>query len=92
MLVWIENAPFERNSEEEIVQVLDQYLTCSAGNKETAYLVNLQPHNIQELAEKKEKTVCRFGFPLPPLPKTMCYILLQRMLKRTKRNTKSFKK
>ena len=37
MLVWIENAPtLDKNSEEEIVEFVDQYLTCSADNKETA--------------------------------------------------------
>ena len=46
MLVWIENAPtLETNSEEELVQFVDQYLACSADNKETANLVNLQTLN-----------------------------------------------
>ena len=40
MLVWIENAPtLENNSEEEIVQFVDQYLTCNTDNEETANLV-----------------------------------------------------
>ena len=72
MLVWIENAPtLERNSEEEIVQFVDQYLTCSADNKETTNLVNLQTHKHSRTCRKKGKPVCRFGFPLPPLPRTM---------------------
>ena len=42
MLVWIENAPtLEKNSEEEIVQFVDQYLTCSAATEDTAHLVEL---------------------------------------------------
>ena len=37
MLVWVENTPtLEKNSE------VDQYLTCSGDDKETANLVNLQ--------------------------------------------------
>ena len=33
MLVWIENAPtLETNSEKEIVQFVDQYLTCNTEN------------------------------------------------------------
>ena len=33
MLVWIENAPtLEKNSEEEIVQFVDKYLTCNIDN------------------------------------------------------------
>ena len=93
MLVWIENAPtFERNSEEEIVQFVDQYLACSADNKETANVVNLQTHNIQELAEKKKNQYVDLDFHCLRSQEQCCYILLQRMLKRTKRNTKSFKK
>ena len=42
MLVWIENAPtLEKNSEEKIVKFVDNYLTCSANDDETAHLVEL---------------------------------------------------
>ena len=93
MLVWIESTPtLEKNSEEEIFQFVDQYLTCSADNKETTNLVNFQTHKHSRTCRKKGKPVCRFGFPLPPLPRTMLLYPLQRMLKSTKRNTKSFKK
>ena len=64
MLVWIENAPtLERNSEEEIVQFVDQCLTCSADNKETANLVSLHTHKHSRTCRKKGKPVCRFRFP-----------------------------
>ena len=57
MLVWIENAPtLEKNSEEEIVQFVVQYLTCSADNKETANLVNLQTHQTFKNLQKEGKT------------------------------------
>ena len=72
MPVWIENIPtLENNSDEVIVQFVDQYLTCSADNKEIANLVNLQIHKHSRTCRKKRKPVCRFGFPLPPLPKTI---------------------
>ena len=72
MLVWIENAPtLEKNSEEEIVQFVDQYLTCSAATEDTAHLVELQTHKHSRTCRKKGRAICRFGFPLPPLPKTM---------------------
>ena len=71
MLVWIENAPtLEKNSEEEIVQFVDQHLTCSAA-EDTAHLVELQTHKHSRTCRKKGRAICRFGFPLPPLPKTM---------------------
>ena len=72
MLVWVENAPtLETNSEEEIVQFVDQYLTCSKDNEKTANLINLQSHKHSRTCRKKGKPICRFGFPLPPLPRTM---------------------
>ena len=72
MLVWIENAPtLEKNSEEEIVQFVDNYLTCSAATEDTAHLVELQTHKHSRTCRKKGRAICRFGFPLPPLPKTM---------------------
>ena len=72
MLVWIENAPtLEKNSEEEIVQFVDQHLTCSAAAEDTAHLVELQTHKHSRTCRKKRRAICRFGFPLPPLPKTM---------------------
>ena len=72
MLVWIENAPtLETNSEEEIVQFGDQYLTCNTDNENTANLVGLQSHKHSRICRKKGKPICKFGFPLPPLPRTM---------------------
>ena len=71
MLVWIDNAPsLEKNSEEEIVQFVDKYLTCSVNDEETAHLVELQTHKHSKTCRKKGKAICRFGFPLPPLPQT----------------------
>ena len=72
MLVWIENAlTLEKNSEEEIVEFVDKYLTCSANDDETAHLVELQTHKHSRTCRKKGKAICRFGFPLLPLPRTM---------------------
>ena len=89
MLVWIENAPaLETNSEEEIVQFVDQYLTCNTDNEKTAKLVNLQSHNHSRHCRKKAKPICRFGFPLPLLPRTLLlYPLQEEVDKYTKKNT-----
>ena len=57
MLVWIENAPtLETNSEEEIVQFVDQYLTCNTDNENTVNLVGLQSHKRSRTCRKKGKT------------------------------------
>ena len=89
MLVWIENAPtLETNSEEEIVQFVDQYLTCNTNNESTANLVGLQSHKHSRTCRKKGKPICRFGFPLPPLPRTMLlYPLEEEVDKYKKKNT-----
>ena len=105
MLVWIDNAPsLEKNSEEEIVQFVDKYLTCSVNDEETAHLVELQTHKHSKTCRKKGKAICRFGFPLPPLPQTRLlypleeevdqfkkkYSELQRAMNENKDNNVSF--
>ena len=72
MLVWIENAlNLERSSREEIEQFVDNYLTCSTDNEETVNLVKLQTHKHSRTCRKKGKPICRFGFSIPPFPRTM---------------------
>ena len=89
MLVWIENAPtLESNSEGEIVHFVDKYLTCNTDNEKTANLVGLQSHKHSKTCRKKGKPICRFGFPLPPLPRTMLlYPLEEDVDKYKKKNT-----
>ena len=93
MLVWIENAPtLETNSEREIVQFVDKYLTCNTDNEKTANLVGLQSHKHSKTCRKKGKPICRFGFPLPPLPRTMLlYPLEEDVDKYKKKNTELLK-
>ena len=93
MLVWIENAPtLETNSEEEIVQFVDKYLTCNTDNEKTANLVGLQSHKHSRTCRKKGKPICRFGFPLPPLPRTMLlYPLEEDVDKFKQKNTELLK-
>ena len=78
-----------KNSGEEIVQFVDQYLTCSTDNKETANLVNLQTF---KTCRKKGNPVCRFGFPLPPLPRTMLLYPLVQDVEKYKKKYKEFQK
>ena len=53
MLVWVENAPkLDTNTEDEIVQFVDQYLTCSAEKNETLELVKLQ--TLKNLQKKRQ--------------------------------------
>ena len=53
------------------MQLIDDYLICNGDNEETASLVKLQTHKLSRTCRKKGKPICRFGFPLPPFPRTM---------------------
>ena len=90
MLVWIENAPtLKKNSEEGIVQFVDKYLTCNINNEETASFVNLQTHKHSRTCRKKKgKPICRFGFPLPPFPRTMLLYPLEEEFEKYKKKKK----
>ena len=93
MLVWVENAPtLESKSEEEIIEFVDQYLTCSSDNEKTANLVNLQSHKHSRTCRKKGKPICRFGFPLPPLPKTMLLYPLEENIDKYKKKNVELQK
>ena len=93
MLVWVENAPtLESKSEEEIIEFVDQYLTCSTDNEKTANLVNLQSHKHSRTCRKKGKPICRFGFPLPPLPKTMLLYPLEENIDKYKKKNVELQK
>ncbi|XP_078328660.1 uncharacterized protein LOC144623788 [Crassostrea virginica] len=70
MIVWIENAPkYQENSEQEIVDFVDQYLKCELVENDD--LTGLQVHKHSQTCKKRSQAVCRFGFPLPPLDKTL---------------------
>ena len=72
MIVWVENAPkFGTNTDDDIAAYVDEYLTCSNEDEEINNLIDLQIHNHSRTCNKKQDKICRFGYPLPPLPKTM---------------------
>ena len=47
--------------------------------------------NILKPAEKREKPICRFGFPLPPFPRTMLLYPLEENVDKYKKNTELLK-
>ncbi|XP_069105156.1 uncharacterized protein [Argopecten irradians] len=74
MLLWTDNAPrYPNDNVESLIAYVDKYITCSlqTDNPELAELVQLQVHKHSKTCKKGGKPVCRFGFPLPPLPRTM---------------------
>ena len=76
MLVWIENAPkLEKNTEEEIIQFVDNYLACSTDDGEIGQLVELQSHKHSKFAERKERQYADLDF-LCLLSQEHCYCIL----------------
>lgn len=71
MLIWVENSPSLLSSnEDEVASFIDQYVTCH-DNKEMSEYVNYQTHRHASTCRKKGELICRFGFPIPPMDKTI---------------------
>ena len=73
-LFWVKDAPqYEKSSNDTIVQFVDKYITCKNDQSdEMKELVNLQTHRHAKTCKKGgHKIICRFNFPLPPMPKSM---------------------
>ena len=78
MIAWVENAPkFNVNFEEDIVAYVDKYLQCCIDDQDMENLVDMQIHKHSRTCRKKQDKICRFGYPLPPLSKTMILEPLQ---------------
>ena len=72
LIAWIENSPkFNVDQSDNITQFVDTYLKCSSDNENLKDLIQLQLHKHSRTCTKKEDKIYWFGFPLPPLPKTM---------------------
>lgn len=70
MLLWIENAPiYGEMTTKEIETFIDKHCKCSK-NEEISELINYQTHRHARTCKKRGKNVCRFNFPLPPMPET----------------------
>lgn len=71
LLLWIEYAPiYGKATNEEIQNIVDKHATCSK-NDDIAELVNYQTHRHSRTCKSGGKNICRFNFPLPPLPETL---------------------
>ncbi|KAJ8025727.1 ATP-dependent DNA helicase PIF1 [Holothuria leucospilota] len=72
MLAWVSNAPVYGNaSNSETASFIDKYVTCQKPPASEHLSLNLQKHSHAKTCRKKRQGVCRFGFPIPPMPKTM---------------------
>jgi hypothetical protein len=58
---------------EDVIAFIDKYISCSADNS-IPTLINYQTHRHAKTCRKRGKCICRFGFPLPPMP---CTVVLE---------------
>ena len=72
MMIWIKDAPvYGENANKDIEQYVDKYVSCSSDVMDnTKQWVHLQTHKHSKTCRKKGKAICRFGYPIPPMPRT----------------------
>ena len=73
-LFWIKDAPqYEKHSSEEVVTFADKFIICHKPNSssEMGNLTNLQMHRHAKTCKRSGNNICRFNFPLPPMPGTI---------------------
>ncbi|XP_061195058.1 uncharacterized protein LOC133203256 [Saccostrea echinata] len=71
MLLWIKDAPsVQTHSYEEVAQFIDKYAICEKHGADD-FLINYQTHRHARTCMKKNKPICRFHFPIPPMPQTV---------------------
>lgn len=69
--VWIIDAPtVQKNTYKEVAEFVDKYITCNAQSADPQ-LINYQTHRHARTCMKKNKPICRFNFPIPPMPNTV---------------------
>ena len=81
-----------QNSEEKIVKFVDKYLIYNIDNEETASFVNLQTQKHSRTCRKKGKPICRFGFALPPFPRTTLLYPLEEEVEKYKKKYSEIQK
>jgi len=68
----VKDAPQYGKNTNDIAKFVDRYVACKADSEKLGDLVNLQRHQHSKTCKKKQgNKICRFKFPLPPIPRTM---------------------
>ena len=73
MILWIDGAPiYGVDSTDDVIAFVDRYMTCSAKVAEhlMKYL-KMQKHKHSRSCRRNTENDCRFGYPIPPMPRTM---------------------
>ena len=79
-LFWIKDAPqYEKASNEEVVAFVVKFITChkpnSKGKMENIFYLQMHRHAKTCKRSGNNIHVCRFNFPLSPMPRTITCIL-----------------
>lgn len=73
MLIWIDQSPKfdEDKTNQEVLEFIDKYTSCSSDipTSDMDY-INIQKHSHSRTCRKKNKNICRFGYPIPPMRQT----------------------
>ena len=81
-LFWIKDAPvYGQDPDNLITSFVDKYVTCAEeiDCENSSELINLQTHQHSKTCKKRNHNICRFNFPLPPMPKTTILTPLDHM-------------
>ena len=71
MIIWIKDAPVHGvSSDASVATFVDKYITCHKDEK-IHTLINYQTHRHARSCRKYGKAICRFNFPIPPMPQTV---------------------
>lgn len=71
MVAWVKNAPVHGVcSDQEVSAFVSKYIACSKDETIPA-LINYQTHRHARTCRKQGKAICRFNFPIPPMPETL---------------------
>ena len=72
MVVWINGGPRYGTEPDSLIEkYIDDHVSCSVDVPQVqSQYVDMQKHKHLRSCRKKGKALCRFGFPLSPLPKT----------------------
>ena len=71
MIIWVKDAPVHGiSSDVSVAAFVDKYSTCCK-DKAIPSLINYQTHRHAKTCRKHGKAICRFNFPIPPMPETV---------------------
>ena len=73
-LFWAKDAPiYGREPDNNVVSFVDRYVTCAEQihYENSSEIIDYQKHKHSKTCRRKNKNLCRFNFPQPPMPETL---------------------